>query len=119
MTAAARFPDDEPRDPAVRGIAALFPAPALLDAGDDAGLSLADVRVLVWCYKRATQLRHEAPGWEGRLRVKAVAVGFALRMRPQTVSAALDTLVARGYLAAEGKDGTVRTFRLIPEREER
>jgi hypothetical protein len=87
-----------------------FSAPALLDAGDDPSLDPLAVRVLVWCWRNLPlDGRHHS--------VKADALGLWLRVKRERIAAALDALVAGGYLSAGPRGyGNARTVRLIPER---
>jgi hypothetical protein len=97
-----------------------FPAPALLEAGDDDALTPRAVRLLLWCYQQAAAAQRCAVDagrpYSGVVRVKAVGVFAAIRFRRQDVPGLLDLLIQRGYLADEGRDGLVRLVRVIPER---
>lgn len=114
---------DTPAAAGARGLAQLFPAPALLEAGDDPALDDTAIAILVACYALATQVRKQAAAagrpWDGRIRVKTLPLAIRFNIQRQTAGAKLDLLVARGYLSAEGRDGNVRTFRVIPDRGER
>lgn len=82
--------------------------PALRDASEDLALRGAPLAVYVW-------LLHHLE-LHGHRTAKTGAIARTLHMRRHTIGQALTVLVRRGYLEEGGRDGKLRTFRLLSAR---